>query len=57
VLVALTIAPVSLVAPGREASIVIAALLGTRVLGEGDVRRRLVAAGVILAGIACLAAG
>jgi hypothetical protein len=27
------------------------------VLGEGDVRRRTIAAAVILAGIACLAAG
>jgi drug/metabolite transporter (DMT)-like permease len=57
VLFALTIAPVSLVAPGREASIVIASLLGARVLGEGDRRRRLGAAAVILVGIACLAAG
>jgi drug/metabolite transporter (DMT)-like permease len=57
VLVALTLAPVSVVAPGREASIVIASLLGTRVLGEGEVRRRAAAAVAILAGIACLAAG
>lgn len=57
VLVALTVAPVSVVAPGREASIVIAALLGSVVLGEQDGRRRLGAAAVILAGIACLAAG
>jgi drug/metabolite transporter (DMT)-like permease len=55
VLVALTLAPVSLVAPGREASIVIASLLGTRVLGEGDSRVRGVAAVAILGGIACLA--
>ena len=57
VLVALTLAPVSVVAPGREASIVIASLLGTRVLGEGEPRRRATAAVAILAGIACLAAG
>jgi len=57
VLVALTLAPVSVVAPGREASIVIASVLGTRVLGEGESRRRALAAGVILAGIACLALG
>jgi drug/metabolite transporter (DMT)-like permease len=57
VLVALTLAPVSVVAPGREASIVIASLLGTRVLGEGESRRRALAAVVILAGIACLALG
>jgi uncharacterized membrane protein len=56
VLVALTLAPVSVVAPGREASIVIASLLGTRVLGEGESSKRAVAAVAILAGIACLAA-
>jgi drug/metabolite transporter (DMT)-like permease len=54
VLVALTLAPVSVVAPGREASIVIVSLLGTRVLGEGDPTRRAMAAVAILAGIACL---
>ena len=57
VLVALTMAPVSLVAPGREASIVIASLLGTRVLGEGDPARRGAAAATILVGIVCLAVG
>jgi drug/metabolite transporter (DMT)-like permease len=57
VLVALTLAPVSVVAPGREASIVIASLLGAHVLREGDVARRMVAALVIVAGIACLALG
>jgi drug/metabolite transporter (DMT)-like permease len=56
VLVALTMAPVTVVAPGREASIVIVSLLGTRVLGEGDTSKRAVAAVVILVGIACLAA-
>jgi drug/metabolite transporter (DMT)-like permease len=55
VLVALTLAPVSVVAPGREASIVIASLLGTRLLGEGDPTRRASAAIAILGGIACLA--
>lgn len=57
VLVALTLAPVTIVAPGREASIVIAALLGSRLLGEGDTGLRLMAAGLILGGIACLTAG
>jgi drug/metabolite transporter (DMT)-like permease len=56
VLVALTLAPVSVVAPGREASIVIASLLGTRLLGEGEPGRRASAAVAILGGIACLAA-
>ena len=54
-LVALTMAPVSVVAPGREASIVVASLLGTHVLGEGDPGRRAAAAVAILGGIACLA--
>ena len=57
VLVALTRAPVSIVAPGREASIVIATLIGSRLLGEGDPLRRAIAAAVILGGIACLSAG
>ena len=56
VLVALTLAPVTVVAPGREASIVIVSLLGTRVLGEGETSKRAVAAVAILVGIACLAA-
>jgi drug/metabolite transporter (DMT)-like permease len=57
VLVALTMAPVALVAPGREASIVIASLLGTRVLGEGDPARRGAAAAIIVLGIVLLAVG
>jgi drug/metabolite transporter (DMT)-like permease len=57
VLVALTLAPVSVVAPGREASIVIATLLGAHVLREGDRTRRMVAACAIVVGIACLALG
>jgi drug/metabolite transporter (DMT)-like permease len=57
VLVALTLAPVSVVAPGREASIVIGSLLGARVLREGDLGRRLVAAAAIVVGLACLALG
>jgi drug/metabolite transporter (DMT)-like permease len=57
VLVALTLAPVSVVAPGREASIVIASLLGTHLLDEGDPGRRVAAAATILVGIACLAVG
>ena len=57
VLVALTMAPVAVVAPGREASIVIASLLGTRVLGEGEPARRGAAAAIILVGIVLLAVG
>jgi drug/metabolite transporter (DMT)-like permease len=55
VLVALTRAPVSLVAPVRESSVVVGALLGARVLGEGHFARRIVAASAIAAGIAALA--
>ncbi len=55
VLIALTRAPVSLVAPVRESSVVIGALLGARVLGEGHMTRRIVAAGAIALGIAALA--
>lgn len=57
VLYALVHAPVSYVAPAREVSIVIGAALGARVLGEGDARRRLVAATGIVAGIVALALG
>ena len=55
VLFALTRAPVSLVAPVRESSVVLGALLGVRVLGEGHLGRRIAAASAIAAGIAALA--
>jgi drug/metabolite transporter (DMT)-like permease len=55
VLIALTRAPVSLVAPVRESSVVLGALLGARVLGEGDLMKRIIAASAIAAGIAALA--
>jgi drug/metabolite transporter (DMT)-like permease len=55
VLFALQRAPISLVAPVRESSVVIGALLGARVLGEGHVTRRALAATAIAAGIAALA--
>jgi drug/metabolite transporter (DMT)-like permease len=55
VLFALTRAPVSLVAPVRESSVVLGALLGARVLGEGHLGRRIVAASAIAVGIAALA--
>jgi drug/metabolite transporter (DMT)-like permease len=55
VLFALTRAPISLVAPVRESSVVLGALLGARVLGEGDPARRVLAAGAIAVGIALLA--
>jgi drug/metabolite transporter (DMT)-like permease len=57
ILYALTAAPVSLVAPLRESSIVIGAFMGAHVLKEGQLRRRLVAASLMLAGIVALARG
>ncbi len=57
VLRALQLAPVSLVAPARESSIVVGALLGWWVLKEPDPGRRLVGAVIVLAGIAALVAG
>jgi drug/metabolite transporter (DMT)-like permease len=55
VLAALVIAPVSYVAPGREVSILIGALLGLRLLRESHPRRRITGAAMIVAGILALA--
>jgi drug/metabolite transporter (DMT)-like permease len=55
ILYALARAPVSYVAPARETSFLIGTLLGTTVLGEGDTRRRVIAATAILLGITALA--
>jgi hypothetical protein len=49
--------PVSYIAPAREISILIGALMGTRLLAEGDARRRVFAAGAMVAGLAALAVG
>ena len=57
VLAALTLAPVSYVAPAREISILFGAVLGLRLLGERDARRRLFGATAIVAGIFALAIG
>ena len=57
VLSALVFTPVSYVAPAREISILVGALMGTRLLAEGDARRRVVAAGAMVAGLAALAVG
>lgn len=57
VLTALTFTPVSYVAPARETSILIGAILGTRLLQEGDPWQRIGAAGLIMLGIAGLAVG
>ncbi len=57
VLTAMVFTPVSYVAPAREISILVAALMGTQLLAEGDVTRRLAAAGAMVVGIVCLALG
>lgn len=57
VLTALATSTVSYVAPAREISIVAGALLGARLLREGDAGRRLLGAATIVAGVIALALG
>lgn len=57
VLFALTLSPVSYIAPAREVSILIGTLLGVRLLKEGHLGPRLVGAGAIVAGLMALALG
>lgn len=57
VLTAMVFTPVSYVAPAREVSILVAALMGTQLLAEGNVAQRLGAAAAMVAGIVCLALG
>ena len=57
VLTAMVFTPVSYAAPAREVSILVAALMGTQLLAEGDTVRRLAAAAAMVAGIVCLALG
>jgi drug/metabolite transporter (DMT)-like permease len=57
VLTALQQAPLSLVAPARECSMLVAALLGGHLLGEGDRRARLLGAACITLGVLLLATG
>ena len=57
VLTTMVFTPVSYVAPAREVSILVAALMGTHLLSEGDAGRRLAAAGAMVGGIICLALG
>lgn len=57
VLTAMKLAPVSYVAPARETSILIGTLMGMRFLSEGGGMRRIVAAVMMVAGIAALALG
>lgn len=57
VLYALRIAPVALVAPARELSIVIGGIIAWRLLGEPNPARRLAGAAIVLAGVFALAMG
>jgi len=57
VLTAMQFTPVSYVAPAREISILIGTAMGTRLLAEGDVHRRLAAAGAMVLGVVALAFG
>ena len=55
ILTAMTFAPVSYIAPARESSVLIAVLMGVFLLKEGQLRRRLSAASIIVVGVALLA--
>jgi drug/metabolite transporter (DMT)-like permease len=57
VLTALQFTPVSYVAPAREISILIGTVMGTRLLGEEEARRRLIAASMMVLGVVGLALG
>jgi drug/metabolite transporter (DMT)-like permease len=57
VLYALQTAPLSHVAPAREVSMLFAALIGGRLLGEGDRAVRLAGAACIAVGVVCLGLG
>lgn len=57
VLTAMSFTPVSYVAPAREISIVIGALMGARLLSEEHASRRLIAAGTMVIGIVALTLG
>lgn len=57
VLIAVRHAPVGYVTALRESSVVLAAIIGWRYLGEGDGRRRVLAAAVVLSGLVLLVAG
>ena len=57
VLTAMVFTPVSYVAPAREISILIGAILGTQLLAEGHTRQRLTAAGAMVLGVIAIAIG
>jgi drug/metabolite transporter (DMT)-like permease len=57
VLVAMTLAPLSLVAPAREVSILLGVIAGAKLLKEGQMFSRLGAAALMVAGIVLLSIG
>jgi drug/metabolite transporter (DMT)-like permease len=57
VLTALTFSPVSYVAPMRESSVLIGTLIGARLLAEGDTRRRLTGAAIVVVGVVAIGFG
>jgi drug/metabolite transporter (DMT)-like permease len=57
VLYALSVSPVSYVAPAREIGILLGALMGSRWLAEGDAQRRLAGAVAMVLGVVALALG
>ena len=57
VLQALKFAPVTVVAPARETSILLGVFMGSKVFNEEDGKRRLIASGLILGGIIALSLG
>jgi drug/metabolite transporter (DMT)-like permease len=57
ILLAFRVGPVTHIAPAREISILFGTWFGARVLGEGDKRRRLIAAFAFALGVMALATG
>ncbi|MEP7292755.1 MAG: DMT family transporter [Chloroflexota bacterium] len=57
VLTALTFSRVSYVAPMRESSVLLGTLLGVRLLAEGDTRRRVLGASIIVVGVVAIGLG
>ena len=57
ILSAMAFTPVSYVAPSREISILIAALMGSHFLAEGNLGRRMLAATAMVIGVIALAVG
>ena len=57
VLTALVFTPVSYVAPAREVSILFGTLMGTHILAEGDSKRRIISACIMILGVIGLSLG